>query len=132
MTLKDKNNIIQDYCKTLNGCGKCLIYDLCDIVNGDFGGNPKQCEEAYSKIVLAAPSVNEELVNHPKHYNREGAMECIDEMLLVFGKEAVKNFCILNVWKYRYRAADKNGKEDMKKADSYLKYYKSLKEDSNE
>ena len=31
-------------------------------------------------------------VNHPKHYTREGGMECIDEMLLIFGKEAVKIF----------------------------------------
>ena len=36
----------------------------------------------------------EEKVNHPSHYNREDAMEAIDEMILVFGKEAVKNFCL--------------------------------------
>lgn len=69
-----------------------------------------------------------ENVNHPKHYNREGGMECIDEMILVFGKEAVQNFCLCNVWKYRYRAADKNGEEDLKKSDWYLNKYKELKE----
>lgn len=41
--------------------------------------------------------------NTPKHYKAHG-MECIKEMLLVFGKEATLNFCKLNVWKYRYRA----------------------------
>lgn len=69
-----------------------------------------------------------ENVNHPKHYNREGGMECIDEMILVFGKEAVQNFCLCNAWKYRYRAADKNGEEDLKKSDWYLNKYKELKE----
>lgn len=69
-------------------------------------------------------------VNKPKHYNREGAMECIDEMEIIFGREAVKIFCKLNAWKYRYRAADKNGEEDLRKSDWYLKKYKELSEDS--
>ncbi len=71
-----------------------------------------------------------ENVNHPKHYNREGGMECIDEMILVFGEEAVKHFCLCNAWKYRYRAADKNGEEDLKKSDWYLKKYKELNGDN--
>ena len=70
----------------------------------------------------------EDNVNHPSHYNREDAMECIDEMVLIFGKEAVKNFCLCNAWKYRYRAADKNGMEDLKKSDWYLRKYKEFEE----
>lgn len=65
-------------------------------------------------------------VERPKHYNREGGMESIEEMILVFGIEAVKNFCLCNVWKYRYRAADKNGEEDLKKSDWYMKKYNEL------
>ena len=65
-----------------------------------------------------------EKVNHPAHYNR--AIECIDEMLVIFGKEKVADFCLLNVWKYRYRAANKNGEEDMKKSDWYMKKYLEL------
>ena len=67
-----------------------------------------------------------EQVNHPSHYNRENAMEAIDEMILVFGKGAVKHFCLCNAWKYRYRAADKNGEEDLKKSDWYMNKYKEL------
>ena len=67
-----------------------------------------------------------EAVNHPKHYNREGGMECIDEMILIFGLKAVMNFCKCNAWKYRYRAADKNGEEDLKKSDWYLNKYNEL------
>lgn len=69
---------------------------------------------------------NTEMVNHPRHYGRDGAMECIDEMLLIFGVEAVRHFCLLNAWKYRYRAADKNGVEDLKKSDWYLRKYAEL------
>ena len=66
-------------------------------------------------------------VEHPHHYNRKGGMECIDEMILIFGKEAVMNFCLCNAWKYRYRAADKNGEEDLRKSDWYIKMYQLLK-----
>lgn len=65
-------------------------------------------------------------VEHPSHYNREGSMECIDEMILIFGVEAVKNFCLCNAWKYRYRAADKNGAEDLAKSDWYIRKYNEL------
>lgn len=65
-------------------------------------------------------------VEHPSHYNREGAIECIEEMILAFGKEKVADFCLCNAWKYRYRAADKNGIEDLKKSDWYMKKYEEL------
>ena len=67
-----------------------------------------------------------DMVNHPPHYEREGAMECIDEMIMVFGKEAVKFFCICNAWKYRYRAADKNGAQDIAKSDWYMRKFREL------
>lgn len=68
-------------------------------------------------------------VNHPSHYCQEGSMECIDEMVAVFGYKAVMDFCLLNVWKYRKRAIFKNGEEDLKKSDWYLKKYIELKGD---
>lgn len=71
-------------------------------------------------------SETKDMVNHPAHYEREGAMESIDEMILVFGKEAVAAFCLCNAWKYRYRALDKNGLEDIKKSDWYMAKYKEL------
>ena len=70
----------------------------------------------------------EEKVDHPGHYNREDAIECIEEMLLVFGKEVVADFCLCNVWKYRYRATDKNGLIDLEKSDWYMKKFKELKD----
>lgn len=67
-----------------------------------------------------------EAIKHPAHYNRDGAMECIEEMVLLFGVEETKSFCKLCAWKYRYRAADKGGEEDMKKSDFYIRMYKEL------
>ena len=65
-------------------------------------------------------------INHPKHYNREGAAECLDEFIAIYGIEAAKHACLFNIHKYRYRAADKKGLEDLKKSDWYFKKYVEL------
>lgn len=65
------------------------------------------------------------VINHPNHYTC-GGMESIDEMVLVFGVEAVKHFCLCNIWKYRRRAMYKNGEEDMKKSHWYMNKYREL------
>lgn len=58
-------------------------------------------------------------VNHPHHYNT-ASVECIDLMQELYGLEAVKYFCKCNALKYLYRADNKNGLEDIKKATWYL------------
>lgn len=58
-------------------------------------------------------------VNHPSHYE-VGKYQCIDVMEEVFGKEAVDNFCLLNSFKYIWRANRKNGLEDLQKAQWYI------------
>ena len=65
-------------------------------------------------------------IEHPKHYNKEGRKECIEEMLELFGIEEVKSFCKLNVYKYKYRHDLKNGQEDLKKAEWYQNKYDEL------
>lgn len=65
-------------------------------------------------------------VNHPSHYCKPGRKECIDEMLDLFGVEAVRDFCLLNRHKYQYRYDLKNGAEDLQKADNYEKIYLDL------
>lgn len=95
----------------------------------DDNGHP-ECIRCWNREAPATdpqPTNTTEAVNHPKHYGREGAMECIDEMVMVFGAEATMNFCLLNAWKYRYRAGAKGGYEDLRKSDWYLAKYKELK-----
>lgn len=80
----------------------------------------KEIEDLRGKI--------KEEISHPSHYNREGAMECFDEFVLIYGIEAGLNACLFNIHKYRYRASDKNGLADLKKSDWYMAKYKELLE----
>lgn len=59
-------------------------------------------------------------VNHPEHYEKSCSVECIDVMLMCFGKYSVLDFCQLNAFKYIWRHKNKNGLEDLKKARWYL------------
>lgn len=67
-----------------------------------------------------------EMVDHPSHYN-QFKRETIEEMILLFGVEAVKGFCKCNTYKYLRRAKFKgNEEEDLKKAEWYLDYLDKL------
>ena len=94
------------------------------------GGFAAQKKEEEKPMFENLKKLAGEKVSHPSHYNRPNSMECIDEMVEVFGKEAVMNFCLCNVWKYRYRAGDKNGQTDIDKSDWYMKKYMELKSQS--
>lgn len=65
-------------------------------------------------------------VNHPNHYCRDGAIECFDEFVMLYGVDAGKTACLFNIHKYRYRASEKNKEEDLKKSDWYARKYKEL------
>ena len=59
-------------------------------------------------------------VNHPEHYAESCSLECIDVMELVFGREKLADYCVINAFKYMWRWKNKNGKEDLEKAKWYL------------
>ena len=87
---------------------------------------PKEIDEPKKCIESAEPSCD--IVSHPSHYNVSG-IECIDEMILAFGPETTKAFCVCNAWKYRYRAGHKDGSsrsDDLEKASRYMKYAKVI------
>lgn len=109
--------IFCENCPLCDDKGNCIrdLTNVCDGRNYAYKVIHEHCD-------LADP------VNHPSHYTM-GGMECIDEMILIFGKEAVKHFCICNAWKYRKRAMFKNGQEDMDKSDWYINKYKELTAD---
>ena len=92
-------------------CKDCLISKMCTLENN--GSGYIDCWEEIAKSTGWSDAVN-----HPKHY--QGKYECIDEMIALFGVQAVKNFCRCNVYKYRFRADRKNGEEDIKKAEWYM------------
>lgn len=71
-------------------------------------------------------NVSDSPVIHPPHYNHDGGLETIWEMISLYGIEETKSFCKLNAHKYRARASEKGGEEDMEKSDYYIKLYTYL------
>lgn len=59
---------------------------------------------------------------NPDHYKASCSLECIDIMRTMFGDEETAFFCLCNSFKYLWRYKNKNGEEDLKKADWYLTY----------
>ncbi len=127
MTIEGMYEFIQNYCSEMTDydCNyNCVIKPLCDRVHGSFDNNEALCKEAY-EIITRLPVIPSDAVNHPSHYN-QGKFECIDVMVETFGKEAAKNFCLLNAFKYIWRTGEKNGAEDVKKAIWYLDKFLEL------
>lgn len=67
-----------------------------------------------------------EAVNHPTHY--QGKVECIEAIAIVLNQNAlgqnplyppITPAILFNVVKYRWRENQKNGQEDLEKADWY-------------
>lgn len=59
-------------------------------------------------------------VNHPQHYT-QGGIECIDALkAATVGKTGIEAVCVANVIKYLWRYEEKNGLEDVNKAQWYI------------
>lgn len=133
VSVDDMRDAVINFCESQRQCDDCILnyHPSCEVYN-QLEAPEDIIQDAYNKI--HQPEVVEEveeptppnMVEHPSHYNREGAMECIDEMITLFGREVVKHFCLCNAWKYRYRSNQKNGEEDIKKSDWYIQKYKEL------
>lgn len=118
MTIEEKAERIKAYCESLIGCGECKLINVRNATCYD-SSFPEEIENNY-RIIFGEDEEKKEIqnnVNHPAHY--QGKNECIDVMVAMFGKEAVKHFCMCNAYKYRFRADKKNGAEDIKKAEWY-------------
>lgn len=77
-----------------------------------------------SEIEITEPS---DAVNHPKHYNRPGKKECIDEMVDIYGLKETCLWSLVTAYKYSYRAGEKRGnskEQDHKKIRWYLKWFR--------
>lgn len=123
MTLKQKSDALEKWCNGNNmPCDECPLHERGDcFAYGDAKSN-QTLEENYELVfggcnIPVGEIVQNNAVDHPAHY--QGKNECIDVMVAMFGLEAVKTFCRLNAYKYRFRSARKNGEEDIKKAEWY-------------
>lgn len=72
-----------------------------------------------------------DMVNHPKHYANSCSIECIDAMQATFGIKDLAKYCVINAYKYLWRYKNKNGKEDLNKAEWYLNKFDELLEESD-
>lgn len=124
-------------CLANSGCGGCPHHDdnQCICLQGvGYGDRPAILNTLDSAIILlstpAEPAMVAEetsatapaadMINHPPHYTY-GKRECIEEMELLFGREAVIAYCRLAAYKYKHRAGHKGPAEtDYGKADRYL------------
>lgn len=65
--------------------------------------------------------VEEDAVNHPKHYNANGDIECIDAIKASMSPEEYKGYLkgntIKYLWRYNYKGKPK---QDLEKAKWYL------------
>lgn len=96
-------------------CSNCVHTN-----NFAFWGEREQVEQA--------EQAEQDNVNHPKHYEGSTSLECIEVMQIAFGSMAVCDFCICNAFKYLWRYKNKNGEEDLKKAEWYLNKAEELAE----
>lgn len=123
MTIEEKRDRIRQHC-SISVCPECALFKA--IGHAPCANAGANIERNYEILFGKEEEAAKETVNHPAHY--QGKHECIDEMIALFGVEAVKHFCMCNVYKYRYRAANKNGQEDLDKADWYMDKLMELEE----
>ena len=91
-----------------------IIYKINDIFGGEF--------------MLTFEIEEKEMVDHPSHYNI-GKYECLDVVKeLVKDMKGIEATLFFNAFKYLWRYKQKNGLQDLKKCEFYLKELISLNE----
>ena len=117
-SIEEMNDVIQDFCGHQTLCEQCSISKVCDMCGGDFEGNSEACKEAYNTISNTTVKTNDPV--NPNHY-KQGGIECIDALKsATIGKRGIEAVCTANVIKYLWRYEEKNGLEDIHKAQWYL------------
>src|SRR5574344_912341 len=75
--------------------------------------------------------IKQDNVNHPSHYT-QGKVECLDALeSATIGKSGIEAVCVANIIKYLWRYEEKNGLEDIKKANFYLNRLIATLENNN-
>ena len=103
--------------------GKCNK-DLCKVCGRSCLRNSG---EACEFFISAYETTRTDNVNHPGHYC-QGGIECIKAIEASMTPEEFQGYCKGNVMKYVWRFREKNGLEDLKKAQVYLGWMIESKE----
>ena len=104
-----------------------IPYDLTRVIDLSYELDKKYANA--SKIENAKTTkTNSDPVNSPTHY-QTGLVETIDSIKNILGHDKFQAYCTGNVIKYLSRYREKNGLEDLKKAETYISFIiKSYKE----
>lgn len=113
-----------------------IPYDLTRVVDLSYEldkkyANDSKIENAKTaniQFTVDTTETQSDPVNSPTHY-QTGLIETIDSIKNILGHEKFQAYCIGNVIKYLSRYREKNGLEDLKKAETYISFIiKSYKE----
>lgn len=128
ITIYDYEEIPNEYINCINNKDYFRAFDI-----AAYWGKKESALIEENKMAENDKSNAYESVNAPAHYN---GTECIENMEKIFGTVAVKHFCVLNAYKYLYRAGkkpDTDAEQDKAKAAWYLDYVgKLVKKDNAE
>ena len=104
-----------------------IPYDLTRVIDLSYELDKKYAND--SKIENAKTTkTKSDPVNSPTHY-QTGLVETIDSIKNILGHDKFQAYCTGNVIKYLSRYREKNGLEDLKKAETYISFIiKSYKE----
>lgn len=104
-----------------------IPYDLTRVIDLSYELDKKYAND--SKLENAKTTETQsDPVNSPTHY-QTGLIETLDSIKNILGHEKFQAYCIGNVIKYLSRYREKNGLEDLKKAETYISFIiKSYKE----
>ena len=104
-----------------------IPYDLTRVIDLSYELDKKYATD--SKLENAKTTeTKSDPVNSPTHY-QTGLIETIDSIKNILGHDKFQAYCIGNVIKYLSRYREKNGLEDLKKAETYISFIiKSYKE----
>ena len=92
--------------------------------------NPQSLNDQYAEIEQVRQAIKDN-VNHPSHYTK-GKVECLDALeSATIGKSGIEAVCVANIVKYLWRYEEKNGLEDVKKAQFYLNRLLATLENNN-
>ena len=106
-----------------------IPYDLTRVIDLSYEldkkyANDSKIENAKTtniQFTVDTSKVKSDPVNSPTHYQM-GLIETIDSIKNILGHEKFQAYCTGNVIKYLSRYREKNGLEDLKKAETYISF----------
>ena len=106
-----------------------IPYDLTRVIDLSYEldkkyANDSKIENAKTtniQFTIDTTKTKSDPVNSPTHY-QTGLIETIDSIKNILGHEKFQAYCTGNVIKYLSRYREKNGLEDLKKAETYISF----------